>query len=494
LKRFAGLLVLFACGARIATSQTAIPPNSSAAVGGQVPGSAAANGDFVKAADEVLSQMSQILHLPILQPLKKSLRSKEEIRAYLIRSDKEDRDDAQRYADAKALEAFGLIPKDFPLDQFMLDVLTDQVAGLYDPKAKEFYIADWIPADEQRDVMSHELTHALEDQSFDVEKWIKAARPNDDAELARDAVSEGTALAAMVDYALRDQKIGVRDLTDVTMLIRANAIGEMDKDPKLSKAPAYIRDGLLFPYLAGTSFSQAFLKAHSGWSDLHLLFERPPVSTQQIIQPDFYLKSVGPANVTLPGWKGLVPPNWQLLEENVMGEFGLQEVLKQFLDSSRADALSVAWDGDRYAVFEDRATKQTPLVFRLALQTSEDTLRFFGQYSEALEMKYSLRTRLYRRPNFFEFQTDAGGVFLRCIGLQCITVEGATRETYDAINRAIGWPPAPGPADAAPTSLAQVSVLPAPVIADPRRSLETGAIDQKAGPTTRPERPGPSAL
>ena len=43
----------------------------------------------------------------------------------------------------------------------MLDVLTDQVAGLYDPKAKEFYIADWIPADEQRAVMSHELTHAL---------------------------------------------------------------------------------------------------------------------------------------------------------------------------------------------------------------------------------------------------------------------------------------------------------------------------------------------
>ena len=87
----------------------------------------------------------------------------------------------------------------------MLDVLTDQVAGLYDPKAKEFYIADWIPADEQRAVMSHELTHALEDQSFHIDPWIKAARPNDDAELAREAVSEGSALAAMVDYTLRDQ-------------------------------------------------------------------------------------------------------------------------------------------------------------------------------------------------------------------------------------------------------------------------------------------------
>ena len=63
----------------------------------------------------------------------------------------------------------------------MLDVLTDQIAGLYDPKAKEFYIADWIGVDDQREVMSHELTHALEDQSFDIDPWIKAARPNDDA-------------------------------------------------------------------------------------------------------------------------------------------------------------------------------------------------------------------------------------------------------------------------------------------------------------------------
>ena len=54
------------------------------------------NTDFARAADEVLQQMSQILHLPIKQPLKKTLRSKEEIRAYLIQSDKEDKDDAQR--------------------------------------------------------------------------------------------------------------------------------------------------------------------------------------------------------------------------------------------------------------------------------------------------------------------------------------------------------------------------------------------------------------
>ena len=153
--------------------------------------------------------------------------------------------------------------------------------------------------------------------------------------------------------------------------------------------------------------------------------------------------------------KTLVPADWKPLEENVMGEFGLEEILKQLLDPARAAQLAPAWDGDRYALFEDAKTKDARLVFLLALETTEDAARFFGQYSEALEMKYSSRTQLYRRPNFFQFQTDTGGVFLRCVDLQCVTVEGATRQTFDAINRAIGWPPAPAPVEVAP-SVAQI--------------------------------------
>ncbi|MGH9745918.1 MAG: hypothetical protein ACRD59_07400 [Candidatus Acidiferrales bacterium] len=445
MKRFAGVVCVCMLVAAAAHAQQSVTPPTAVPTPAVPQAGPGASADFIKAADEVLAQMSKLLALPIKEPLKKSLRSKQEIREYLIREEKEDRTDAQRHADTKALEAFGLIPKDFPLDSFMLDVLTDQVAGLYDPKSKEFYIADWIAADEQRAVMSHELTHALEDQSFHIDPWIKAARPNDDAELAREAVSEGSALAAMVDYTLRDQQVSVRDLPDVSLLIRSGAVEEMDKDPNLAKAPGYIRDELLFPYLAGTSFSQQFLKAHEGWADLALLFQNPPVSTQQILHPQLYLTGVKPADVTLPEWKGLVPADWKLLEENVIGEFGLQEVLKQFLGQDRAEPIAAAWTGDRYAIFENQKTKDTPLVFRLVLDNADDAARFFGQYSELLERKYNTRTALLRRPNYFQFQTDTGGVFLRCIGTTCLTVEHATRDTYDNINRALNWPVAPVP-------------------------------------------------
>jgi hypothetical protein len=445
------LLFAIAAAARQATRSPGTAPNPPGANSDSTKSARVtpqAEENFIEAADEVLAQMSKILSLPVHQPLKKSLRSKEQVRAYLIQEEKEDKNDAQRYADDKSLEAFGLIPKGFPLDSFMLDVLTDQVAGLYDPKGKEFYIADWIAPDEQKPVMAHELTHALEDQSFQIDPWIKAARPNDDAELARDAVSEGSAMAAMVDYTLQDEKMSVRDLPDVTGLIRSGAVAEMNKDPKLSQAPIYIRDELLFPYLAGTSFSQQFLKAHSGWADLNLIFENPPVSTQQIIHPALYLAGVKPVPVALPEWKSVAPADWKLLEENVMGEFGLDEVLKQFLGAQRADALSPAWAGDRYAVFENQQTKETPLVFRLRLDNEEHATRFCGQYSEALEIKYKDRTGLFRRPNYFQFNTGNGSVFLRCVGTDCLVVEGASRETYDKITKAIGWTLAPTPARA----------------------------------------------
>ena len=134
----------------------------------------------------------------------------------------------------------------------------------------------------------------------------------------------------------------------------------------------------------------------------------------------------------------------------------------ELLDENRAELLSPSWKGDRYAVFEDAKTKSTPLVFRLALDNSDDTAHFFGQYSEALEHKYKTRTELFRRPNFFQFQSESGGVFLRCVATQCITVESATRETFDKINHAIGWDPAPA-AVSVPASPETVTGQPAPV-------------------------------
>jgi hypothetical protein len=141
----------------------------------------------------------------------------------------------------------------------------------------------------------------------------------------------------------------------------------------------------------------------------------------------------------------LLGSDWSKLDENTMGEFGWKEVLKQFLDNDRAQTLAAAWDGDRYAVFEHKQTKKLILAARLHLDSEEHAARFFGQYSEALEKKYSERAKLLRRPNFFSFDTPDGAVFLDCLGNECVTMEGATRNIFDAFTRALNWPLAPQP-------------------------------------------------
>ena len=290
--------------------------------------------------------------------------------------------------------------------------------------------------------MAHELTHALQDQHYHVDAWLDAAKPNDDAELAREAVLEGSAMAAMLDYALRGQSKSVRDLGDFDA---SDLQGDPDTSPVLAKAPPVLRDELLFPYSAGANFTQKILRATRGWPDFHRVFEKPPVSTQQVMHPELYLSGYTPAPLPLPDLSGILPPQWKKLDENILGEFGLQEVLKQFLGEQRAKELSPAWAGDRYALYEHSKTKELILVFRLRLASDAMAARFFGNYSEALEKKHAKRSALLRRPNFFSFETPAGGVFLRCQNDQCFSVEGVSRKVFDQIIRVLSWPASPEP-------------------------------------------------
>jgi hypothetical protein len=405
------------------------------------PPATAAREEFLAATDEVLAQMSEITGLKLRAPLKRSLRSRKEIHAYVIRQMNEDKSPAERYAETRTAEAFALIPKGFDLDAFMVDLFTEQIAGLYDPKTQEFYIADWIALEEQRAVMAHELTHALQDQHFKIEVWLKAARPNDDAELAREAVLEGSAMAAMLDYTLREKGLSMRDLPDIDL---SALVGDLGATPSLQKAPPFIKDSLVFPYFAGLNFSNSLLKP-SGWSAINNVFTSPPASTQQILHPALYHSGKMPAVLELPVSESVFGANWSKLEDNILGEFGWNEVLKQFLGEDRAKVLSAAWEGDRYVLFEQKQTKRLALVTRLRLSSDERASRFFGQYSEALEKKHSQRSNLFRRPNFFSFDTPDGGVFLRCAQAECITMEGADRAAFLQLNKSLGWGPLPEP-------------------------------------------------
>src|ERR671914_2448264 len=104
------------------------------------------------------------------------------------------------HASEVALKKLGLVPQDFELRPFIISLLTEQVAGYYDPKRQEFFLADWIDLDGQKPVMAHELTHALQDQHFNLKRFEKWPKGDSDAELAAHALIEGDATLAMMQY------------------------------------------------------------------------------------------------------------------------------------------------------------------------------------------------------------------------------------------------------------------------------------------------------
>ncbi|MGB7844920.1 MAG: hypothetical protein WBL63_04840 [Candidatus Acidiferrum sp.] len=400
------------------------------------PSPASTNPEFLATVDEVLKDMSEITGWKLKSPLKKSIRSRDEIHAYVLQQMNDEKDAKERYASARSAEAFGLIPKGFDLDSFLVELLTEQIAGLYDPKAHEFYIADWIVPDEQRMVMSHELTHALQDQYFHIEAWAHAARPNDDAELARESVLEGSAMAGMLEYTLRDKGLKLRDLPDVDPSI---FVGDLTETPMLKKAPPFIKDSLMFPYFSGLRFSMTVLRTGS-WSGFSSVFANPPAGTQQIMHPDLYRSNKVPAPLKADLPTGMPGSGWNKLEENSMGEFGWKEVLKQFLDDDRAKQVASGWDGDDYVTFEQKDAKHLMLFARIRFNTAELASNFFAAYSEALKKKHAERTHAANGEQFLEFDTPGGSVFLRCSAKECITLEGGDAAHFSQWTIKLAWP------------------------------------------------------
>jgi hypothetical protein len=393
------------------------------------------NPDFLAGVDEVLKDMSEITGWQLKGALKKSIRSREQIRAYVLQQMNDEKDAKERYASARTAEAFGLIPKGFNLDSFLVDLLTEQIAGLYDPKAHEFYIADWIAPEEQRIVMSHELTHALQDQYFHIEDWAHAARPNDDAELAREAVLEGSAMVGMLEYELRDKGLKLKDLPDFDPSI---FVGDLGDTPMLKKAPPFIKDSLLFPYFSGLTFSLSVVRTE-GWKGFEGVFAKPPAGSQQIMHPSLYRAGKTPTVLKLELPDGVPAAGWSKLEENTMGEFGWVEILKQFLDEDRAKRVAAAWDGDDYATFEQKDSKQLMVFARLQFDSEATARRFFGAYADALAKRYSDSKDSVKGSQFLGLGSPDGFVALRCVDKECITTLGADLATVSKWTQKLGW-------------------------------------------------------
>jgi hypothetical protein len=344
------------------------------------------SADLLVQADEVLHKMSQMTGLPIKSAVNKKIVSREEVRKILLHNLHTDYTPQEIHVQEATLQAFGLIPRSFDLEHFLVNFYTEQIAGFYDPATKTMYIADWIPPDMQGMVLSHELTHALQDQNFNLTQYIKAVKADDDAEAARQAVVEGYATIAMFQNMIGE--LPLSNMPSLDAVIGPVIRQQMAEFPVFSKAPFFFKLQALFPYIQGASFIGKGL-SQADWKGLNELFTSPPSSTKALYQPDVYFNHVALPEVKFPDETPLSSvPELKQLDENVMGELGCNELLGQFLSENKGAADCAGWMGDRYIIYEDRTTQNYVLVGRTRWASPDAALTFFRDYHEILTRKY----------------------------------------------------------------------------------------------------------
>ena len=311
------------------------------------------------------------------------VRSRDERRRFIVRELGRKYPPARLDAERRAMVAWGLVPIDFDLTGFLTDLVLEQAAAYYDPIGKTMVLANWLGPDAQRDALTHELVHALQDRQVDLDTFLVSPPGRSDETLARQAVIEGEAVALSLDLTLSRQGQSLDRLADVESYQRA--IDSSATGPVLSRAPRFVRSMLTFPYAAGLGFVHE-LRRRSPWSQVRALYRDPPRSTAQILHPELYFdRPQPPVVVPFPDLADVLGPGGQRVIEDDAGEFGLREILRQHL-GDEADA--TGWRGDRYAVWND----QGPLVLvALTLWDSEGAAgAFLRAYARLLGRKLDL--------------------------------------------------------------------------------------------------------
>jgi hypothetical protein len=371
-KKFSSALALLALVCLLAGSLL------TAALGQTGTARTAQNAAIVSTADAVLKETSELRELSILRGVKSGAQSRSEIERMIIKNLDSDTTPAEMRATETLLKAFGLAPPEFAYRGFLIKLLTEQVAGYYDPKAEQFYLADWIEIDGQKPVMAHELTHALQDQHFNLKRFEKWSNGDSDAELAAHALIEGDATLAMTQYLARHPMLALA-------FIRSS---QETSTEQFQQAPRALRESLLFPYQEGSVWASQVYK-RGGWSMVSDAFTKLPLSTEQILHSDKYFSYEPPVKVTMPNLALALGPGWRRIEYDINGEWGYYLVLDQFINNvTESKRAAAGWGGDRFAIYQGRQASEVFLAQFAVWDTPADAKEFFDAYLKRSQRRY----------------------------------------------------------------------------------------------------------
>ncbi len=240
-----------------------------------------------------------------------------------------------------AWATIGAIPAGTSLRQAEESFYGGQVIGYYDLESKQLvFIGTKDPTPIQQVTLAHELTHAIDDQNFGIQRVDQLGMScQDETASAALATVEGNATYFMTQFALRF-------LTPQEQLSLAT-----QNVPSTAEIPPMVVQLGEWPYTAGFSFI-TYLNAHGGLKAIDGAIQDFPVSTEQIIHPERYPNDV-PQPLDIPDIGPKLGSGWSDLDVMDVGEEWLSILLDLRLDSSQATSAAAGWDGAIYRAWSD---------------------------------------------------------------------------------------------------------------------------------------------
>ncbi len=360
--------------------------------------------------DEILGFAAEDTGYPQRASVKRRLVGSADVEKY-TREQEAKEGFAKRFARSElTMKKFGLLPKDFDLREFLVKANGKQIGAYYDFETKTISMLNWIPLEKQKPILAHELTHALQDQNYNLKTWMQleekeeepeaAARDNQDddaSSTARRAVVEGQAQVVYLDYVLAPFKRSVQNTPGLIYQMEEPAVQAVADSELLHNAPMIVREFGTFPYRAGLIFEGELLQKGGKEMAFAGAFTRPPRSTHEVLQPKAYLEHETVPVVMLPDLQSIVGSKYAVYDSGSVGELDLRALFKQYGERRTADELAAAWQGGRYVAFRrsgDAASSGPSSIAEVALvyvsrwKSAQAAGRFAKIYAGAVAQRY----------------------------------------------------------------------------------------------------------
>lgn len=334
-------------------------------------------GPHARVVAESIEQIERGTGLEFKRPPVLEVHSKEQVREFLLQRFNEQSPAGELAAEEQVFKTLGLIPPDMDYRRFLLDLLSEQIVGYYDPRADKLYVVDGQPRDQTNIAIAHELIHALQGQYVNLDS-LQEVTGNVDRQLAVQSVLEGQAtFEQMSAMAGGDISLRIPGGWDQIRRTIREAQTEM---PLFSNAPLVIQESLLFPYLSGADFVHRFKAQRGRTSPLEDL----PVSTEQVLHSRAYFGETRdvPSVVTLPA-----PSLGEKVYENGIGEFGTRIFFYEHTnDQNTAVQAAMGWDGDRYVL--TRTPAGHAIAWVSVWDSAVDAAEFASAMGETVMRRY----------------------------------------------------------------------------------------------------------